>query len=136
MRAFILAALAALTLSSQAAAGDLSVVVRNAAGHPVKDAVVTLKPAGGGVAGAPIKFTWPYSVAQQNIAFNPFVLIVPVGSNVTFPNKDKVRHHVYSFSPTKKFELKLYGRDESRGVVFDKAGVVALGCNIHDQMIA
>ena len=136
MRAIILAALAALTLSSQAVAGDLSVVVRNAAGHPVKDAVVTLKPAGGGVAGAPIKFTWPYSVAQQNITFNPFVLIVPTGSNVTFPNKDKVRHHVYSFSPTKKFELKLYGRDESRSVVFDKPGIVALGCNIHDQMIA
>ena len=136
MRAIILAALAALTLASQAAAGDLSVVVRDAAGHPVKDAVVTLKPMGGGATGAPIKFTWPYSVAQQNISFNPFVLIVPTGSNVTFPNKDKVRHHVYSFSPTKKFELKLYGRDESRSVVFDKAGVVALGCNIHDQMIA
>nr|QQZ50020.1 hypothetical protein JKL49_25860 [Phenylobacterium glaciei] len=64
------------------------------------------------------------------------MLIVPVGSNVNFPNKDNVRHHVYSFSPTKKFELKLYGRDESRSVLFDKAGVVALGCNIHDQMIA
>ncbi|MDO9247689.1 MAG: methylamine utilization protein, partial [Phenylobacterium sp.] len=114
MRAIILAALAALTLASQAAAGDLSVVVRDAAGHPVKDAVVTLKPMGGGATGAPIKFTWPYSVAQQNISFNPFVLIVPAGSSVTFPNKDKVRHHVYSFSPTKKFELKLYGRDESR----------------------
>ena len=136
MRTLILSALAALTLSSQALAGDLSVMVRNAAGHPVKDAVVTLKPAAGGAAGAPIKFTWPYSVAQQNVTFNPFVLIVPAGSSVTFPNKDNVRHHVYSFSPTKKFELKLYGRDESRSVVFDKAGVVALGCNIHDQMIA
>lgn len=136
MRTLILSALAALTLSSQALAGDLSVVVRNAAGQPVKDAVVTLKPAAGGAAGAPIKFTWPYSVAQQNISFNPFVLIVPVGSNVSFPNKDNVRHHVYSFSPIKKFELKLYGRDESRSLLFDKAGVVALGCNIHDQMIA
>ncbi|MDO8802642.1 methylamine utilization protein [Phenylobacterium sp.] len=136
MRALILAALAALTLSPQALAGDLSVVVRNVHGQPVKDAVVTLRPASGAAAAAPIKFTWPYSVAQQNISFNPFVLIVPVGSNVTFPNKDNVRHHVYSFSPAKKFELKLYGRDESRSVVFDKAGVVALGCNIHDQMIA
>lgn len=136
MRALILAALAALTLSPRALAGDLSVVVRNAHGQPVKDAVVTLRPASGAAAAAPIKFTWPYSVAQQNISFNPFVLIVPAGSNVTFPNKDNVRHHVYSFSPAKKFELKLYGRDESRSVVFDKAGVVALGCNIHDQMIA
>lgn len=136
MRTLILSSLAALSLFSQALAGDLSVVVRNAQGQPVKDAVVTLKAAAGGTAGAPIKFTWPYAVAQQNISFNPFVLIVPVGSNVNFPNKDNVRHHVYSFSPAKKFELKLYGRDEGRSVLFDKAGVVALGCNIHDQMIA
>ena len=71
---------------------------------------------------------------QHNIAFDPHVLIVPVGSTVGFPNLDKVRHHVYSFSKVKKFDLKLYGRDETRSVVFDKAGVVALGCNIHDSM--
>ncbi|WP_421933072.1 methylamine utilization protein [Phenylobacterium sp.] len=136
MKALILSPIIALALASQALAGDLSVLVRNAAGQPVRDAVVTLKPAGGAPAGAPIKFAWPYSVAQQNISFNPFVLVVPVGSQVSFPNKDNVRHHVYSFSPIKKFELKLYGRDESRSVVFDKAGVVPLGCNIHDQMIA
>jgi len=64
------------------------------------------------------------------------VLIVPVGSTVSFPNKDKVRHHVYSFSAPKKFELKLYGRDETRSVTFDKPGAVSLGCNIHDGMIA
>jgi len=58
-----------------------------------------------------------------------------VGSDVGFPNKDKVRHHVYSFSATKKFELKLYGQQEERTVHFDKAGIVPLGCNIHDQMI-
>ena len=135
MRALILSALTALTLSSQALAGDLSVVVRNAAGQPVKDAVVTLKPASGGVAGAPIRFTWPYSVAQQNISFNPFVLIVPAGSNVTFPNKDNVRHHVYSFSPAKKFELPLYKGTPAAPVLFDKPGVVVLGCNIHDWML-
>ena len=60
----------------------------------------------------------------------------PVGGQVSFPNKDGVRHHVYSFSPAKRFELKLYGRDESRSVRFEKAGVVALGCNIHDSMVA
>ena len=53
-------------------------------------------------------------MAQQNIAFVPHVLIVPVGSSVTFPNRDKVRHHVYSFSKAKKFDLKLYGKDETR----------------------
>lgn len=51
-----------------------------------------------------------------------------------FPNQDRVRHHVYSFSAPKKFDLKLYGRDETKLVTFDKPGVVALGCNIHDAM--
>ena len=73
-------------------------------------------------------------MAQKNIQFVPHVLIVPVGASVSFPNRDKVRHHVYSFSKAKKFDLKLYGRDETRSVVFDKPGVVALGCNIHDAM--
>src|SRR6185437_15441331 len=72
----------------------------------------------------------------KNLQFDPFVLIVPVGANVSFPNRDPVRHHVYSFSPTHPFELKLYGKDETRSVRFDKAGVVALGCNIHDNMVA
>jgi hypothetical protein len=75
-------------------------------------------------------------MSQQNIQFHPFVLIAPVGSDVSFPNRDSVRHHVYSFSAAKKFELKLYGQDQTRSVHFDKPGVVALGCNIHDVMVA
>jgi len=134
MRIAILASLAALVLSSPATAADLAISVRDAAGRPVRDAVVTIKAAG--APATPIRFTWPYSVSQRNIQFDPFVLIVPVGSDVTFPNKDTVRHHVYSFSPVKKFELKLYGKEEARSIRFDKAGVVPLGCNIHDQMIA
>jgi hypothetical protein len=78
----------------------------------------------------------PHEIAQQAIQFVPFILVVPVGAEVSFPNRDNVRHHVYSFSQTKKFELKLYGHDESRRVRFNKPGVVALGCNIHDAMLA
>jgi plastocyanin len=122
-----------LALATPAAAANFSVTVKNAAGQPVRDAVVTLLPAGG-VRG-PIKFDWPMRVAQQNLQFDPFVLIVPVGADVSFPNRDSVRHHVYSFSPAKRFELKLYGKDETRSVRFDKVGVVALGCNIHDTMV-
>ena len=73
-------------------------------------------------------------MAQENISFSPHVLIVPVGATVAFPNHDRVRHHVYSVSKPKKFDIKLYGRDETRTEAFDKPGVVALGCNIHDQM--
>ena len=75
-------------------------------------------------------------ISQQNLQFHPFLTIIPVGADVSFPNLDPTKHHVYSFSPAKKFELKLFAKDQSRTVHFDKAGVVALGCNIHDQMSA
>jgi hypothetical protein len=58
-----------------------------------------------------------------------------VGSTVAFPNRDSVRHHVYSFSPAKRFELPLYAGVPAQPVLFDKPGVVVLGCNIHDWMI-
>lgn len=128
--------LAAALLAGPALAGDITVDVRDAAGKPVTNAVVMVKPAGGVSAGRPMRVSWPMVMAQQNIQFSPYVLIVPQGSSVSFPNKDKVRHHVYSFSAPKTFELKLYGKDESRAVTFDKPGAVSLGCNIHDSMIA
>ena len=121
-------------LAAPAAARDFVVTVRDPAGQPVQNAVVTLN-----TPGAPppaSRLAGPFAVAQQGLQFHPFVLVAPVGASVQFPNKDKVRHHVYSFSGAKTFQLKLYGRDETRSVVFDKAGVVALGCNIHDQMLA
>jgi plastocyanin len=123
---------AALFAPVSAMAGPATITVRGADGQPLAGAVVMIEvarpPAG------PIKFPWPYVMAQQNISFIPHVLIVPVGASVSFPNRDRVRHHVYSFSPAKKFDLKLYGRDETRTVLFDKKGVVVLGCNIHDAM--
>jgi plastocyanin len=128
--------LCALLVATSVSAAELSVRVRTPAGRPVADAVVTLYPAGGVPAGAAIHFDWPMRMAQQNLQFSPFVLIAPAGAAVAFPNLDAVRHHVYSFSPAHPFELKLYSRDETRTVRFDKPGVVALGCNIHDNMIA
>ena len=130
-----IAALLAIAFATSASAADLTVQVKTAAGAPVSDAVISVYPAGG-VGGDPIKFDWPLRMAQHDLLFDPFVLVVPVGAVVAFPNLDNVRHHVYSFSPTHPFELKLYGKEEARTVKFDKAGVVALGCNIHDNMIA
>lgn len=119
-------------LGGTALAATVTVDLRGADGKPLVGAVVMIdtprKPSG------PIKFDYPYAMAQQNIAFAPHVLIVPVGSTVDFPNRDRVRHHVYSFSKAKKLDIKLYGKDETRSIVFDKVGVVALGCNIHDSM--
>ncbi|PTS91203.1 MULTISPECIES: methylamine utilization protein [unclassified Caulobacter] len=131
---FIATLLLIVFFSSKALAGTLSVTVRSTDGKPVQDAVVMVYPGGQPTRG-PITFPWPYRVAQQNIQFTPFVLIVPVGAEVAFPNLDKVRHHVYSFSAGNKFELKLYGREENRTVRLPTAGVAAIGCNIHDQMV-
>lgn len=132
MRNFRTVALA-LTVSSIATTAEAAPVliqVVGVDGRPLSGAVVTVTMPGV----APPAPRGPYVVAQRNIQFDPRVLIVPVGATVSFPNFDKVRHHVYSFSKPKKFELKLFGRDESRNVVFDKPGAVALGCNIHDAM--
>src|SRR4029079_12845447 len=124
----------ALGLAAPLVAAPLTVRVVDPAGHPVRDAVVTLYPAG--VAARAPRGGGRYTVSQKNIQFHPFLSIVPVGADVSFPNLDPTKHHVYSFSPAKKFELKLFAKDQSRTVHFDKAGVVALGCNIHDQMSA
>ena len=122
-----------ITVGSPAFAADLSLTIRTPSGEPIRDAVISFRPASGAPAR---KVQGPYVMVQEDIQFHPFVLIVPVGAEVSFPNHDKVRHHVYSFSQAKRFELKLYGHDETRTVHFDKAGIVALGCNIHDTMSA
>jgi hypothetical protein len=131
----LVAALAVALAPVVCIAGDLNLTVRDTAGKPVRGAVISVYPAAGLPAG-PIRFPWPYVMAQQNIQFDPQVLIVPVGAAVAFPNRDKVRHHVYSFSPKNKFELKLYGREAAPDVTFRTAGAAAIGCNIHDVMVA
>lgn len=112
----------------------LTVQIGGAGGKPAADAVVMLRAVGRPTPAA--RIDTGYTISQRNIRFNPFVSIVPVGADVSFPNLDTTRHHVYSFSPTKRFELKLYAKDQTRAVHFEKAGIVALGCNIHDSMSA
>lgn len=102
-------------------------------GLPVRDAVVELAPNGGWRGGA-IRFGWKPAMAQKNVAFVPGTLVVAKGTAVAFPNLDSVRHSVYSFSKAARFEIDLYGRDQSRKQSFPVTGTVALGCNIHDQM--
>jgi plastocyanin len=133
MRLYIAAAVG-FGIATSANAAQLQLDLKSPDGRPVADAVVSFMPAAG-VYG-PVKLDTPREMAQQNTTFVPHVLLVPVGAVVSFPNRDHVRHHVYSFSAAKRFELKLYGQEQSRTVEFDKPGVVALGCNIHDKMSA
>jgi plastocyanin len=127
--------LASILAASAASARDLAVSVSAQDGKPLADAVVMVRPLTGAPR-APIKFPWPYEVAQRDLKFSPYVLIVPVGAEVSFPNFDGVKHTVYSYSEAKTFRLKLYGRDMARVVRMDKPGVVPLGCDIHDTMLA
>ena len=76
------------------------------------------------------------AVEQRDKTFIPLVSVVQAGTAVQFPNRDPIRHHVYSFSPAKTFEIKLYAGTPVAPVVFDKVGEVVLGCNIHDHMLA
>lgn len=130
---FLLSVITSLLFASQALAGDLAVRVTTPDGKPLSDAVVFIPAKPGDPKPTPID---GLKMAQANKQFAPFVMIASVGSTVEFPNLDKFRHHVYSFSKGNKFELELYGREEKRVFTFKTAGVVALGCNIHDQMVA
>lgn len=125
-------ALAVLGLTPAATAATLEAAVKDERGQPVADAVVSLTPVG---APPPAGRPAPAVMDQVNREFVPYVLPVQVGTAVSFPNRDNIRHHVYSFSPAKKFELPLYIGTPAAPVVFDKPGVVALGCNIHDWMV-
>jgi len=116
-----------------ARAGSLIIAVKDSKGAPVSDAVVYAERLSGGKQN---RKPPPAVIDQQNQQFVPYVSAIQAGTAVTFPNKDNIRHHVYSFSPAKKFELPLYAGIPAEPVVFDKEGVVTLGCNIHDWMLA
>lgn len=122
----------ALTSAPVAMAGDVTVEVRDSKGNKLKDAIVYVENSKVAKQTASKEF----EIEQKGRQFNPQVSAVQAGTNIHFPNKDKVRHHVYSFSPAKKFELKLYSGVPANPVTFDKAGTVVLGCNIHDTMLA
>nr|WP_255551931.1 methylamine utilization protein [Erythrobacter crassostrea] len=111
---------------------SLRVQVTDERGVPVRDAVVELMPDGGW--SGSIQFPWRMAMAQRNQQFTPGTLVVAKGSTVAFPNLDHVRHSVYSFSKPARFEIDLYGRDQTRSYKFAVAGSVKLGCNIHDNM--
>lgn len=97
-------------------------------GNALEDAVILVE----GVAQRPLPSS---SMDQIDLQFQPHVLVVPTGTQVGFPNSDNVRHHVYSFSAAKPFELRLFHGSEAPPVTFEEPGAVVLGCNIHDAMI-
>lgn len=124
-----LALFVALLAVHGASAGE-RVRVLDVQGRAVPDAVVEWPRA------VPGQWRTSGVVDQVGKRFVPFVSVVPVGTDVRFPNSDDTRHHVYSFSDAKTFELKLYHANDAPPVRFDRAGLVTLGCNVHDNMKA
>jgi len=121
-----------LTLAAPCRAGSFSVRVTTPSGTAVEDAAVVLEPLAGAV---PVRHR-AASIKQQDREFWPYLTVVQTGTAIEFPNHDPLKHHVYSFSPPKVFEIKLYAGKPAQPVLFDKPGIVALGCNIHDWMEA
>lgn len=126
-------------LSLAVAAAPLTITVQDQQGEPLEYAVVEAQPLKRDLA-TPVmtsaKGDRAAVVAQDNRTFVPFVSAIPAHSNVSFPNLDKTRHHVYSFSEAKAFELKLFVGHKHEPVEFHTPGIVAIGCNIHDYMQA
>ena len=112
---------------------SLTAKVSDASGNPMADAVIYALPKSG--TGIPARIPRPMAIEQKEREFVPYVTPVQTGTTVNFPNRDPLLHHVYSFSPAKSFEIKLYSGDAPRGILFDRPGTVTLGCNIHDWMI-
>ena len=113
--------------------GEVSALVTNQRGEPLADAVVLAFSQDKEVA-TPVQ-PGREEIDQINQEFVPHIKSISVGSAVDFPNKDNIRHHVYSFSPAKTFELPLYAGRPAHPVVFDRPGVVTIGCNVHDWMV-
>lgn len=134
--------LAGLGAATTSAAGVLEISVVDADGRPIESVAVYATPAhgvaehGATAAAAEVSGRSPTAIMdQRDYQFVPHLLVVQTGTSVTFPNSDDVSHHVYSFSEAKTFELQLYKGDVYPPVVFDRPGIVVVGCNIHDGML-
>jgi len=113
-------------------AGMVTVNVTTHSGAAAADAVIVFDP----LDTAPPASHDAAVVDQIDKKFVPRVSVVRTGTTITFPNSDRIRHQVYSFSQAKTFNLKLYAGSPKTPVLFDQPGLVVLGCNIHDNMVA
>ncbi|WP_339670177.1 hypothetical protein [Dasania marina] len=115
---------------SAVAAADVPIQLIDTNGAPVANAVVLAAAA----QAKELAVVNSVLIDQINMQFSPHVVVAPPNTPVYFPNSDKTRHQVYSFSAPNNFELKLYRQKDAPPVQFSSLGVVELGCNIHDSM--
>ena len=122
------------TLTCTASAATLKASISEKGKAQLGNAVVYAVPEAG--LSTTEKKTSKMVIDQIDKEFVPRVSVIQTGSSIEFPNHDKIRHHVYSFSPAKSFEIPLYKGTPANPVTFEQPGVVKLGCNIHDWMSA
>jgi len=123
-----------LILATARGAGTVQVRCLDDKDQPVADAVIWLTPLDRQVAVTPPAA--PVVIEQKGEEFHPYVTPVVAGTRISFPNHDTVQHHVYSLSPAKRFEIPLYRGESKEAILFDRPGIITLGCNIHDWMAA
>jgi plastocyanin len=133
--ATVLALSFGLTMATFCAASALQVLVVDVQGKPVADIVITATANDATAHNGSPRLATNAIMDQVNKEFVPEVLVIHTGTTVSFPNSDSVAHQVYSFSATKRFSLPLYRGKPYPPVLFEQAGIVTLGCNIHDHMI-
>jgi plastocyanin len=123
-------AVIAITLMCPLAIAE-TIQINDQFGNPIENVVVSFS------ANEPIESDKSNVLIMDQIdkQFAPKVLVVHKNQTVSFPNSDNIRHHLYSFSTPKPFEFKMFKGGESKQLTFDQAGIVVLGCNIHDQMV-
>jgi len=114
--------------------GSVRVEVKDPSGTAVADAVASLMPLEATPAVTPP--AEPVIIVQNDEDFQPYVTVIVVGTRVNFPNQDKVAHHVFSQAKAKSFEIPRYRGEPKETILFDQPGIVPLGCNIHDWMLA
>ena len=123
----------AATLS---AAGSITISASDQKQAPVDELIVWLTPLDSALPALPAAGSLTATVEQKDKEFNPYTLIVRTGTTVQFPNLDDVQHHVYSLSRPAQFEIPLHSGDQMESVTMEQAGLVPVGCNIHDWMLS
>jgi plastocyanin len=118
-----------------AMAATVDIVITDTNGKPAANAIVSLAPENG-TAPSPTNIPNEATIDQRNQMFVPLAVTIRKGGHVVFANNDATMHQVYSFSPIKQFEYEIRQGEKSPPVVFDRPGVAAIGCNIHDNMVA
>ena len=115
--------------------GHIDLIVgpgQSVSGDEITDAVVYFIPA----AGAPKPTPGRFVIYTRNKQFDPASLVIPVGSEVSFPNQDDILHNVFSATPGSTFDLGIYGESTSASYTFTKPGLVLVNCNVHRAMQA